>query len=132
MANSCENFIAGKWSPPKSDRRFERENPATGETIGSFPDSGPDDVAAAVAAAAAAPPPWGAPPPPPRRHHRLLPRPRPRRRGGRRRRRRRGLPPLARHPRAPQGRDPLPRRRDEAPPHRGALPPTHPPRGVGP
>ena len=44
MANSCENFIAGKWSPPKSDKRFERENPATGETIGSFPDSGPADT----------------------------------------------------------------------------------------
>ena len=64
MANSCENFIAGKWSPPKSDKRFERENPATGETIGSFPDSGPDDVADAVAAAAEAYPRWRATPAP--------------------------------------------------------------------
>jgi aldehyde dehydrogenase (NAD+) len=64
MANSCENFIAGKWSPPKSDKRFERENPATGETISSFPDSGPDDVADAVAAAAGAYPRWRATPAP--------------------------------------------------------------------
>src|SRR3989304_1137216 len=31
MANSRENFIAGRWSPPKSDRRFERENPPPAE-----------------------------------------------------------------------------------------------------
>ncbi|HLA19423.1 MAG TPA: aldehyde dehydrogenase family protein, partial [Dehalococcoidia bacterium] len=64
MANSRENYIAGKWSPPKSDKRFERENPATGETIGTFPDSGPDDVADAVAAAAEAYPRWRATPAP--------------------------------------------------------------------
>ncbi|MBI2913025.1 MAG: aldehyde dehydrogenase family protein, partial [Chloroflexi bacterium] len=39
---------------PKSDRSFQRENPATGDIIGSFPDSGPQDVADAVAAAVAA------------------------------------------------------------------------------
>src|SRR3989304_2191837 len=76
MANSCETFIAGKWSPPKSDKRFDRENPATGETIGSFPDSGPDDVADAVAAAAEAYPPWRPTPAPRRaqiREHPALP-----------------------------------------------------------
>ena len=45
------NYINGRWAEPKSDKWFERENPATGEVIGRFPDSGPDDVAAAVAAA---------------------------------------------------------------------------------
>jgi aldehyde dehydrogenase (NAD+) len=47
-----QNYIAGRWVAPASDRYLERENPATGEIIGRFPDSGAEDVAAAVEAAA--------------------------------------------------------------------------------
>lgn len=64
MANTYENFIAGRWTPPKSGRHFQRENPANGDIIGTFPDSGPDDVAGAVAAAADAYPRWRATPAP--------------------------------------------------------------------
>ena len=66
MANTYENYIGGRWSPPRSDKWFQRENPANGETIGAFPDSGPDDVADAVAAAADAYPRWRATPAPQR------------------------------------------------------------------
>ncbi len=58
MATVAHNFINGRWTAPKNDRWSERENPATGESIGAFPDSGPEDVADAVAAAAAAFPRW--------------------------------------------------------------------------
>jgi aldehyde dehydrogenase (NAD+) len=51
MARQFLNFINGRWVAPKNDRWFERENPASGETLGAFPDSGPDDVAEAVRAA---------------------------------------------------------------------------------
>ncbi|MBI4570812.1 MAG: aldehyde dehydrogenase family protein, partial [Chloroflexi bacterium] len=54
MDRSYLNYINGKWLEPRSDRRFERENPANGEAIGSFPSSGEEDVAAAVGAAAEA------------------------------------------------------------------------------
>jgi len=54
MAGPYLNYINGRWREPRSDRWFERENPATGEVIGRFPDSGADDVAEAVAAAAGA------------------------------------------------------------------------------
>ncbi len=64
MANTYENFIGGRWTPPKSGKHFQRENPANGEIIGSFPDSGSDDVADAVAAAAEAYPRWRATPRP--------------------------------------------------------------------
>ncbi len=46
------NYINGRWTPPKSGRWLDRENPATGDSIGAFPDSGPEDVADAVKAAA--------------------------------------------------------------------------------
>jgi aldehyde dehydrogenase (NAD+) len=52
LAQRQLNYIAGKWTAPKSDAWFERENPATGEIIGTFPDSGAQDVAEAVRAAA--------------------------------------------------------------------------------
>ncbi|MDO8617079.1 MAG: aldehyde dehydrogenase family protein [Dehalococcoidia bacterium] len=51
MPQPHHNYINGRWTPPRSDAWYERENPATGESIGSFPDSGPADVAAAVEAA---------------------------------------------------------------------------------
>lgn len=58
------NYINGQWIPPRSDRWQERENPATGESIGRFPDSGPEDVAAAVGAALDAGERWRATPAP--------------------------------------------------------------------
>jgi acyl-CoA reductase-like NAD-dependent aldehyde dehydrogenase len=64
MATEYRNFLAGRWTSPNSGRHFQRENPANGDTIGSFPDSGPDDVAAAVSAAAEAYPAWRATPAP--------------------------------------------------------------------
>jgi acyl-CoA reductase-like NAD-dependent aldehyde dehydrogenase len=46
------NFISGHWVPPSTGKYFENRNPAdTDDLIGSFPDSGADDVAAAVASA---------------------------------------------------------------------------------
>jgi alpha-ketoglutaric semialdehyde dehydrogenase len=45
------NFIAGEWRPAASGRTFERRNPAdSGDVIGSFPASGPEDARAATAA----------------------------------------------------------------------------------
>jgi aldehyde dehydrogenase (NAD+) len=49
-----QNWINGRWQDAKSGKTYERENPATGEIIGRFPDSSPEDVADAVAAAAEA------------------------------------------------------------------------------
>jgi len=54
VPETYQNYINGRWIEPKSEVWLERENPATGETICSFPDSGPNDVAAAVEAAAKA------------------------------------------------------------------------------
>jgi alpha-ketoglutaric semialdehyde dehydrogenase len=48
------NYIDGRWAASRTDAALERENPATGETIASFPDSRSEDVAAAVEAAAKA------------------------------------------------------------------------------
>ena len=48
------NYIDGRWSEPKSGAWLEREDPATGEVVAKFPDSGARDVADAVDAAAAA------------------------------------------------------------------------------
>jgi acyl-CoA reductase-like NAD-dependent aldehyde dehydrogenase len=47
-----KNFIAGSWVAPKTAQYFENVNPAdTRDVVGSFPQSGADDVAAAVASA---------------------------------------------------------------------------------
>jgi alpha-ketoglutaric semialdehyde dehydrogenase len=48
------NFIGGEWVDASSGETFESVNPATGETLGTFPRSGADDVDRAVSAAAAA------------------------------------------------------------------------------
>jgi len=64
VATTFLNYIDGKWVPPKSEKSFQRENPATGDIIGSFPDSGRQDVADAVAAAGAAWDAWRATPAP--------------------------------------------------------------------
>jgi acyl-CoA reductase-like NAD-dependent aldehyde dehydrogenase len=58
------NYIGGAWVPARSGRTFANENPATGEVLGFFPDSGRDDVAAAAGAAAEALPRWRALPAP--------------------------------------------------------------------
>jgi aldehyde dehydrogenase (NAD+) len=54
------------WVPARSARTFRNVNPATGETIGEFPDSEALDVADAVAAAQAAKKAWRLTPAPKR------------------------------------------------------------------
>jgi len=67
MARRHGNYIAGEWRDAASGRTFENRNPAdTSELIGSFADSGPEDVESAVAAARAAYPKWKALPAPKR------------------------------------------------------------------
>jgi alpha-ketoglutaric semialdehyde dehydrogenase len=55
------NLIDGSWVPAASGRTFERRNPADpNDLIGTFPDSGPDDVRIAVEALDKAAPEWAA------------------------------------------------------------------------
>src|SRR5580765_3442328 len=54
MAEPYLNCIGGKWIAAKSGRTFFNTNPATGEMLGEYPASGPEDVEAAVEAAARA------------------------------------------------------------------------------
>ena len=50
-----QNLIGGKWSAARSGKTFENRNPARpSDLIGTFPQSGPEEVAAAVAAASKA------------------------------------------------------------------------------
>ncbi len=49
-----KNFIGGEWVDAAGGETFESVVPATGEPLGVFPRSGPEDVARAVAAAKAA------------------------------------------------------------------------------
>ncbi len=51
-------YIDGKWENPKGRKRFETVNPATGETLATFPLGTPEDVNAAVKAAKTAFEPW--------------------------------------------------------------------------
>jgi alpha-ketoglutaric semialdehyde dehydrogenase len=53
-AKTFQNYIGGEWVDAASGGTFESTSPATGETIGVFPKSGPGDVDHAVAAAKAA------------------------------------------------------------------------------
>ena len=46
-----KNFIGGEWVDAASGETFESTSPATGEPIGTFPKSGPEDVDRAVEAA---------------------------------------------------------------------------------
>jgi alpha-ketoglutaric semialdehyde dehydrogenase len=64
--DTYQNFIDGQWVAARSGRTFANENPATGEAISAFPDSGADDVATAAEAAAKALPMWKAFPAPKR------------------------------------------------------------------
>src|SRR6185295_5437651 len=45
------NFVGGAWVDAVSGETFESLSPATGEVLGTFPKSGPEDVGRAVAAA---------------------------------------------------------------------------------
>jgi alpha-ketoglutaric semialdehyde dehydrogenase len=47
----AQNFIGGEWVDAAGGETFESTVPATGESLGTFPRSGPDDVGRAVAAA---------------------------------------------------------------------------------
>jgi acyl-CoA reductase-like NAD-dependent aldehyde dehydrogenase len=49
-----QNYIAGEWVDAASGETFESVNPATGDTIGTFPRSSADDVDRAVTAAKSA------------------------------------------------------------------------------
>src|ERR671929_1707781 len=49
-----KNFIGGEWVDAAGGETFETTSPATGETLGVFPRSGPEDVDRAVEAAKAA------------------------------------------------------------------------------
>jgi alpha-ketoglutaric semialdehyde dehydrogenase len=48
---TSKNYIAGRWVEASGDETFESVDPATGETIGTFPKSTADDVDRAVEAA---------------------------------------------------------------------------------
>ncbi len=66
MSQRYLNYIGGQWVPARSGATFRNINPATGELLGEFPDSGADDVAAATAAARAAMRAWQLTPAPKR------------------------------------------------------------------
>jgi aldehyde dehydrogenase (NAD+) len=51
MTFEYQNRIGGRWSDARSGARFTRENPATGESTGSYPQSSAEDVTDAVCAA---------------------------------------------------------------------------------
>jgi alpha-ketoglutaric semialdehyde dehydrogenase len=46
-----KNYIAGEWADAAGGETFDSSSPATGEKIGTFPRSGPEDVDRAVEAA---------------------------------------------------------------------------------
>src|SRR5215211_8803299 len=54
MSEIFRNYIGGKWVESVSGQTFARNNPATGEPVGTFTKSTPADVDAAVIAAKAA------------------------------------------------------------------------------
>lgn len=51
MSQTFQNYIGGKWVPARSGKTFENLNPATGDKLGTFPESGADDLDDAVKAA---------------------------------------------------------------------------------
>src|SRR5438445_1631271 len=57
-----KNLIQHTWCDARDGRRMDVSDPASGETIGSVPDSGAADALAAVDAAQAAFPAWAARP----------------------------------------------------------------------
>jgi alpha-ketoglutaric semialdehyde dehydrogenase len=50
-AKSFQNYVDGEWVDAASGKTFESTSPANGDTIGTFPKSGPEDVDRAVEAA---------------------------------------------------------------------------------
>jgi len=67
VAKRYGNYIGGAWKDAASGRTFDNRNPAdTQDLIGSFADSGPEDVERAVACAREAYPRWKALPAPKR------------------------------------------------------------------
>ncbi len=50
-AKTFKNFVGGEWVDSATGETFESLSPATGEALGVFPKSGPEDVDRAVAAA---------------------------------------------------------------------------------
>ena len=51
QTTTFKNFVGGEWVDAVSGETFESTSPATGELIGTFPRSGPEDVDRAVEAA---------------------------------------------------------------------------------
>jgi alpha-ketoglutaric semialdehyde dehydrogenase len=67
MAETYRNFIGGEWVAAASGKAFENRNPADRrDLVGTFADSGPEDVERAIAAAREAFPRWRALPAPKR------------------------------------------------------------------
>ena len=66
MSQTFQNYIGGRWVAARAGKTFFNLNPATGETLGEYPSSGPEDVDAAVNAAAAAQRAWRLTPAPKR------------------------------------------------------------------
>jgi aldehyde dehydrogenase (NAD+) len=67
VAKRYGNYIGGAWKDAASGRTFDNRNPAdTSDLIGSFAESGPEDVERAVACAREAYPRWKALPAPKR------------------------------------------------------------------
>jgi aldehyde dehydrogenase (NAD+) len=50
-AKTFQNYVDGEWVDAASGETFESTSPANGDTIGTFPKSGPEDVDRAVEAA---------------------------------------------------------------------------------
>lgn len=55
-----KSYINGEWLPSKSNKTFDVTNPATGEVIGTCPESTTEDLNAAIRAASDAFPAWRA------------------------------------------------------------------------
>ncbi len=66
QTTTYRNFIGGEWVDAASGETFESTSPATGEPIGTFPRSGPEDVDRAVDAAGRAYEEWRLTPAPAR------------------------------------------------------------------
>jgi len=54
MSDPYQHYIDGEWVSGTGSETFESENPATGETLGTFERGTPEDVESAVDAADAA------------------------------------------------------------------------------
>ena len=59
FAKRYENFIGGKWTPPRAGRYFDNTSPITGQVICEVARSDKDDVELALDAAHAAKDAWG-------------------------------------------------------------------------